>query len=79
MSSNLLLILGLRSLAMVAAAHFDYVDALLKSILFFEGQRSGKLLSSQRMTWRKDSGLQDGSDVHVSHPTMKLSPDWTSC
>ncbi|RXI08578.1 hypothetical protein DVH24_022722 [Malus domestica] len=27
---------------MVAAAHFDYADALSKSILFFEGQRSGK-------------------------------------
>lgn len=79
MSSNSLLILALGSLAMVTAAHFDYADALSKIILFFEGQRSGKLPSSQRMTWRKDSGLHGGSDVHVSHPTMKLRPDWTSC
>ena len=48
------------------AASFDYADALSKSILFFEGQRSGKLPSTQRITWRKDSGLQDGSDIGVS-------------
>ncbi|OMO98095.1 Glycoside hydrolase, family 9 [Corchorus olitorius] len=41
----------------------DYGDALSKCILFFEGQRSGKLPSNQRMNWRKDSALQDGSDV----------------
>ncbi|KAL5728182.1 cellulase [Ranunculus cassubicifolius] len=43
----------------------NYGDALTKSIMFFEGQRSGKLPSSQRMTWRKDSGLNDGQDVGV--------------
>ncbi|MCL7046388.1 hypothetical protein MKW94_022711, partial [Papaver nudicaule] len=39
----------------------DYADALTKSILFFEGQRSGKLPANQRMTWRKDSAINDGS------------------
>ena len=48
------------------AASSDYADALSKSILFFEGQRSGKLPSNQRMTWRKDSALRDGSDIGVS-------------
>ncbi|PQM42703.1 endoglucanase 8-like [Prunus yedoensis var. nudiflora] len=43
----------------------DYGDALSKSILFFEGQRSGKLPSSQRMTWRKDSALRDGYEIGV--------------
>lgn len=43
----------------------DYSAALEKSILFFEGQRSGKLPSSQRLTWRGDSGLSDGSGYHV--------------
>ncbi|KAF6174689.1 hypothetical protein GIB67_008744 [Kingdonia uniflora] len=43
----------------------DYADALMKSILFFEGQRSGKLPSSQRMTWRKDSALNDGHQLEV--------------
>ncbi|KAI5055604.1 hypothetical protein GOP47_0029125 [Adiantum capillus-veneris] len=28
--------------------------------MFFEGQRSGKLPPNQRMTWRRDSALQDG-------------------
>lgn len=43
----------------------DYSDALEKSILFFEGQRSGKLPPTQRLTWRGDSGLSDGSSYHV--------------
>lgn len=38
----------------------DYQDALSKSILFFEGQRSGYLPQDQRMTWRSNSGLSDG-------------------
>ncbi|CAL0329167.1 unnamed protein product [Lupinus luteus] len=41
----------------------NYGDALKKSILFFEGQRSGKLPQTQRMNWRKDSALQDGSQI----------------
>ncbi|GAB2274229.1 Esterase/lipase/thioesterase [Dionaea muscipula] len=44
----------------------DYANALEKSILFFEGQRSGKLPSTQRLTWRGDSGLSDGSPYHVN-------------
>ncbi|XP_059443129.1 endoglucanase 1-like [Corylus avellana] len=43
----------------------DYADALEKSILFFEGQRSGKLPSNQRASWRGDSALSDGSSVNV--------------
>ncbi|KAJ8424023.1 hypothetical protein Cgig2_001726 [Carnegiea gigantea] len=43
----------------------DYYDALEKSILFFEGQRSGRLPRSQRLNWRGDSGLSDGSSYHV--------------
>ncbi|XP_042485086.1 endoglucanase 8-like [Macadamia integrifolia] len=41
----------------------DYGDALAKSILFFEGQRSGELTSMQRMKWRKSSALQDGHSI----------------
>ncbi|KAJ6695225.1 ENDO-14-BETA-GLUCANASE [Salix koriyanagi] len=33
---------------------------------FFEGQRSGKLPLNQRLTWRGDSGLSDGSAYHVN-------------
>ncbi|GMN37932.1 hypothetical protein TIFTF001_007222 [Ficus carica] len=46
-------------------AHHNYRDALAKSIIFFEGQRSGKLPPNQRMTWRRNSGLSDGSAMNV--------------
>ncbi|KAJ6810308.1 endoglucanase 17-like [Iris pallida] len=46
------------------AAH-DYRDALTKSLLFFEGQRSGRLPPTQRIKWRRDSGLSDGSAAGV--------------
>ena len=38
----------------------DYGQALSKSILFFEAQRSGYLPHNQRVNWRSNSGLQDG-------------------
>ncbi|XP_010508282.1 PREDICTED: endoglucanase 15-like [Camelina sativa] len=44
----------------------NYADALTKSILFFEAQRSGKLPAKQRVTWRGDSALRDGADAHVN-------------
>ena len=43
-----------------SAVKFDYRDALDKSLLFFEAQRSGKLPHDQRVKWRGDSGLADG-------------------
>ncbi|CAK9201104.1 unnamed protein product [Sphagnum troendelagicum] len=48
-----------------ATVSFNYSDALAKSILFYEGQRSGKLPPDQRMTWRGDSALNDGNVSHV--------------
>ncbi|KAI3872249.1 hypothetical protein MKW98_011741, partial [Papaver atlanticum] len=45
--------------------HHNYKEALTKSILFFEGQRSGKLPSTQRMKWRKDSAVNDGQYAGV--------------
>jgi endoglucanase len=57
-------------MVMKVASH-DYGDALSKSILFFEGQRSGKLPPLQRMTWRKDSALRDGFEIGVS---LSISP-----
>uniref|UniRef100_A0A2P2Q363 Endoglucanase n=1 Tax=Rhizophora mucronata TaxID=61149 RepID=A0A2P2Q363_RHIMU len=44
----------------VALAGHDYGQALSKSILFFEAQRSGHLPNNQRVTWRANSGLNDG-------------------
>ncbi|KAG9144718.1 hypothetical protein Leryth_027295 [Lithospermum erythrorhizon] len=44
----------------------NYREALGKAILFFEGQRSGKLPSSQRVKWRGDSALLDGRTDNVN-------------
>ncbi|XP_073055584.1 endoglucanase 6-like [Primulina eburnea] len=54
----LFLVLG-ALLPRAMAAH-DYGQALTKSILFFEAQRSGYLPESQRVQWRGNSGLNDG-------------------
>lgn len=45
------------------AQSFNYAEALQKSLFFYEAQRSGDLPPSNRVNWRGDSGLQDGSDV----------------
>lgn len=55
----------LMAVMVVSVSGHDYGEALSKSILFFEGQRSGKLPPSQRLTWRKDSGLRDGFEIGV--------------
>lgn len=44
----------------------QYAEALDKSILFLEAQRSGPLPTNQRATWRGDSGLTDGAEAGVS-------------
>ncbi|KAE8724216.1 Endoglucanase 11 [Hibiscus syriacus] len=44
---------------------FDYADALAKSLLYFESQRSGRLPYNQRVTWRDHSGLTDGLEQGV--------------
>jgi len=53
-------------LAFESLEALEYGDALNKSILFFEGQRSGKLPTNQRVKWRADSALSDGSLANVS-------------
>lgn len=44
---------------------FNYKEALTKSIIFLEAQRSGKLPPNNRLSWRGDSGLQDGNLANV--------------
>ncbi|KAK9269566.1 hypothetical protein L1049_001342 [Liquidambar formosana] len=44
---------------------FDYGEALSKSLLYFESQRSGRLPYNQRVTWRHHSGLFDGLEQEV--------------
>jgi endoglucanase len=42
---------------------FAYGEALQKSFLFFEANRSGDLGKDNRIEWRSDSATKDGSDV----------------
>lgn len=49
----------------VVVGSFDYKDALTKSLLFLEAQRSGKLPKNNRIPWRGDSALDDGKIAHV--------------
>ncbi|TDU87990.1 processive endocellulase [Kribbella voronezhensis] len=46
-----------------AAAAFNYGEALQKAVWFYDAQRSGKLPANNRVNWRGDSALQDGSDA----------------
>ena len=42
---------------------FAYGEALQKNFLFFEANRSGDLGPDNRIEWRSDSTMKDGSDV----------------
>lgn len=55
-----------------SSVSYDYGDALIKSLLYFEAQRSGKLPSNQRVQWRGDSALNDGKDAGVNSLSLNL-------
>ena len=42
---------------------YNFGEAIDKSLLFYEAQRSGPLPNTMRIDWRKDSALNDGNDV----------------
>lgn len=47
----------------LTGVRFNYAEALQKSFLFYEAQRSGDLdEASKRIDWRGDSALRDGAD-----------------
>ncbi len=48
-----------------AATTYNYGEVLQKAIYFYEAQRSGKLPKNNRVAWRGDSGLKDGSDQGI--------------
>ncbi|XP_047965133.1 endoglucanase 11-like [Salvia hispanica] len=62
-NSLVVVILVLTTLAF--SESFNYGDALSKSLLYFEAQRSGRLPHTQRVKWRDDSGLLDGLEQGV--------------
>lgn len=53
------------------AASYNYVEALQKSIMFYEAQQSGKLPSWNRVQWRGDATVNDGKEAGVD-----LSGGW---
>ncbi|KAK7276876.1 hypothetical protein RIF29_18022 [Crotalaria pallida] len=61
--------LALLSLITISLPFFcesnNYSQALSKSLLYFESQRSGRLPYNQRVTWRHHSGLTDGLEQGV--------------
>lgn len=59
-------IIAILSIVVGVSSKPDYRDALHKSILFFQAQRSGKLPDDQAIKWRTNSGLNDGSVENVS-------------
>ncbi|KAL6124596.1 hypothetical protein ACLB2K_077108 [Fragaria x ananassa] len=60
-----LVCLSLLSTTHSVLAAIDYGQALTKSLLYYEAQRSGMLPPQQRVQWRGDSALKDGSDAGV--------------
>lgn len=69
MAAVVVALLAAASAVPVLAVH-DYRDALHKSILFFEGQRSGRLPPNQRLRWRQDSAIHDGAEAGVRTTTL---------
>ncbi|GFQ05108.1 endoglucanase 11 [Phtheirospermum japonicum] len=61
----MLLLLITLFLTLPFSQSFDYGDALSKSLLYFEAQRSGHLPYNQRVKWRHHSGLTDGLEQGV--------------
>ena len=51
----------------------NYKEALAKSLIFLEAQRSGKLPPNNRVPWRGDSGLDDGKLANV-HKHLFVCP-----
>ncbi len=49
----------------VTAQDYNYAEVLQKSMFFYECQQSGELESTNRVTWRGNSALEDGEDEGV--------------
>ncbi|KAF8090083.1 hypothetical protein N665_0487s0003 [Sinapis alba] len=59
------ILLGLISIVCVNGTNINYKEALTKSLIFLEAQRSGKLPPNNRVPWRGDSALDDGKLANV--------------
>jgi len=59
-SAILLLVVALFGASL--AGDYDYRDVIQKSLLFYEAQRTGRLPSTNRISWRGDSFVTDRGD-----------------
>ncbi len=48
-----------------SAQQYNYGEVLQKSLYFYECQRSGVLPENNRVTWRGNSGVNDGKDHNI--------------
>lgn len=48
-----------------SSSNTQWSNLLGNLLYFYDEQRSGKLPSSERVSWRNDSALDDGSDVNL--------------
>ncbi|KAG8378551.1 hypothetical protein BUALT_Bualt08G0148700 [Buddleja alternifolia] len=65
-TSTFLFLLSFTFLCFVEGSQ-NYRDALAKSLLFFQGQRSGRIPPGtlQDISWRTNSGIRDGQQANV--------------
>ncbi|QHO16727.1 hypothetical protein HN51_032406 [Arachis hypogaea] len=60
-----LTLLEMKMMVHYVNGELNYKEALTKSLIFLEAQRSGKLPSNNRVPWREDSALDDGKLANV--------------
>jgi endoglucanase len=53
-----------KTIAQTAFTNTQYADVLQKSMFFYQAQQSGTLPAFNKVSWRANSGLTDGSDVN---------------
>lgn len=63
LTANLMILPSIKASALDEEKNLNYGEALQKSIMFYEFQRSGKLPEDKRDNWRADSAMDDGKDV----------------
>lgn len=75
-------LVGLFSPALLTAgeAGYNYAEALQKTLYFLEAQQSGKRSPNNRVTWRGDACLTDGSDIgkDLSGGWFDAGDHWTA-
>lgn len=79
--ATILLVSLLASLTIATGqTHFNYAEALQKSLYFYEAQQSGPLSPNNRVGWRGPSCLNDGQDLgrDLSGGWFDAGDHWTA-